>query len=70
VAAVVTRTGMRVDADDIVQFCLAHLADYKKPRRVVFVDSLPKGTTGKVAKGELQALFAGNGSSVQSGVRS
>jgi long-chain acyl-CoA synthetase len=69
-AAVVTRAGMRVDADDIVQFCLAHLADYKKPRRVLFVDSLPKGTTGKVAKGELQALFAGNSSSVQSGARS
>lgn len=56
--AVVRRPGTEANPDDIVDHCRAHLADYKKPRRVFFVDALPKGPTGKVSKQELAALFA------------
>lgn len=56
VAVVVLRDGERSDADEIKRFCQINLADYKKPRRVLFVDELPKGTTGKVDKAELQKL--------------
>jgi acyl-CoA synthetase (AMP-forming)/AMP-acid ligase II len=55
-AAVVLRPGGHADQDELVRFCAEHLADYKKPRQVVFVDELPKGLTGKVLKPSLQTL--------------
>jgi long-chain acyl-CoA synthetase len=44
-----------VTADEIREFCLANLAEYKHPREVAFVDELPRTTTGKVQKFELRA---------------
>lgn len=57
---VVPRPGQSVTADEVVEHCLANLADYKKPRRVFFLDTLPKGPTGKVSKRELAEMFAGS----------
>jgi acyl-CoA synthetase (AMP-forming)/AMP-acid ligase II len=57
--AIVRRPGTSTQAEEIIAHSKAHLADYKKPRRVFFVDQLPKGPTGKVAKQELAARFAG-----------
>ena len=56
-AAVVTRPGQEADADDIVAFCAGRLARYKKPKRVVFVDALPKNAAGKVTKQVLRAPY-------------
>jgi long-chain acyl-CoA synthetase len=36
--------------EDIKQYCLEHLAEYKHPREVEFVEELPRTTTGKVQK--------------------
>jgi acyl-CoA synthetase (AMP-forming)/AMP-acid ligase II len=47
-----------VDPDDVVAFARDHLAHYKVPRRVVVVDELPRGGTGKVQKDLLRSLFA------------
>jgi acyl-CoA synthetase (AMP-forming)/AMP-acid ligase II len=47
----------RVEADDVVAFARMHLAPYKVPRRVVVVDELPRGGTGKVQKDRLRAFF-------------
>lgn len=58
-AAVVLRDGSAPDADDLVRWCAEHLATYKKPRSVLFVESLPKGSTGKVAKETLRVMAAG-----------
>ena len=52
-AAVVVREGHDLSQDDVTNHCRAILADYKLPRRILFVDSLPKGNTGKVHKQEL-----------------
>ncbi|MFC6885233.1 MULTISPECIES: class I adenylate-forming enzyme family protein [Actinomadura] len=61
VAAVVVRRpgapGGPVTEDDIVRACAARLAGYKKPRRIVFADELPRNSTGKVAKRALRDLF-------------
>ena len=54
-AFVVRRPGATVDADEVQAFCTKRLADYKRPRRVHFVDELPRNATGKVLKHELQA---------------
>ena len=44
----------RVSAEDIIEWCKAHMAAYKYPRIVEFVDSLPKSATGKVMWRQLQ----------------
>ncbi len=52
-AFVVPRTG--VDAAELIRYCREHLANYKVPRSVVFLDALPRNAGGKVLKGELRA---------------
>jgi len=44
----------RVRAEDIIEWCKANMAAYKYPRRIEFVDSLPKSATGKVMWRALQ----------------
>ena len=39
--------------DELRAFCAERLSDYKVPRRVTFVDELPRNPTGKVVKREL-----------------
>ncbi|HEY7050093.1 MAG TPA: long-chain fatty acid--CoA ligase [Jatrophihabitantaceae bacterium] len=52
-AAVVLRPGMSVTADELRAFVKARVAAYKYPRRVWFVEALPKGPTGKILKREI-----------------
>lgn len=49
-AAVVLAPGAAVTADALAAHCEPLLAGYKKPRRITFRDSLPKGATGKILK--------------------
>ena len=56
-AVIVTRDGATVGADEIVAYCRQHLASYKKPRHVVFVDELPRSYTGKVKKQKLRTTY-------------
>jgi long-chain acyl-CoA synthetase len=54
----------KVTADDIIQFCRKNLASYKAPRKVTFVDELPKTLVGKVLRRRLkEAQAAGSGDS-------
>jgi malonyl-CoA/methylmalonyl-CoA synthetase len=55
VAAIVPKPDQSADAADIIAFCRARLASYKKPRHVVFVDILPRNALGKVQKHLLAA---------------
>ncbi len=50
VAAVVTRPGTAASPDDLIAFCRDRLASYKKPRRVQYVEQLPRNALGKVQK--------------------
>jgi len=47
-ALVVPRAGIAASADDIIAWSREHMAAYKVPHAVEFVDSLPKSATGKV----------------------
>jgi long-chain acyl-CoA synthetase len=55
-AFVVLAGGAAVDADELVAFARARLANYKLPRSVEFVADLPRSPAGKVLKRELRAL--------------
>jgi fatty-acyl-CoA synthase len=48
VAYVVPRAGVAEDAEALKHHVAAHLARFKVPREIVFVDSLPKNALGKV----------------------
>ena len=57
-AVIVKREGSAVSADEIVAHCAAHMASYKKPRYVVFVDALPRTPSAKIQKFILREQFA------------
>jgi long-chain acyl-CoA synthetase len=52
----VPKTGAQPDAEDIIGYCREHLAAYKVPRAVQFVEDLPKTSTGKIMRRELHTL--------------
>jgi long-chain acyl-CoA synthetase len=54
-AYVVTAAGASVEEDELIQHCEAHLARYKCPQKVMFVDEIPQSATGKVLRKELRA---------------
>ena len=54
VAAVVRKPGMSIDEAGVLALFDGKLAKYKHPRRVVFVESLPKTALGKVQKAALK----------------
>ena len=56
-AIVITKPGMSVTEQELVDFCRTRIAHYKCPRSVEFRDSLPKTATGKVLKRELRARY-------------
>ncbi len=57
VVAFVVRSG-DVDARQLDELCLGHIARFKRPRDYRFVDALPKNNTGKVLKTELRKGLA------------
>jgi len=54
-AVVVRRDGASVGEAELVALSREHLAGYKTPRTVVFVDELPRNAAGKVLKQQLRA---------------
>jgi len=56
VAAVVAmKEGASATEEEVITFTIERLASYKYPRRVTFMDELPKTATGKILKRELVA---------------
>jgi fatty-acyl-CoA synthase len=53
-AFVVLRPGREADAAALLALAREHLAPYKLPKKVVFVDHLPRNTAGKLLKRELR----------------
>jgi len=56
-AVVVIREGKKVTEEEIIQYCKKHLASYKKPKSVDFIDALPKNAMGKILKKDLKAAY-------------
>jgi acyl-CoA synthetase (AMP-forming)/AMP-acid ligase II len=56
VAAVVASAP--IESDALLEHCRAHIASFKKPKRIEFVDALPKNAYGKVLRRELREQFS------------
>jgi long-chain acyl-CoA synthetase len=53
-AAVVLKEGEELDEGELRDFVKEQVANYKYPRRIWFLDELPKGPTGKILKREIE----------------
>ena len=64
-AVVVLAPEAELSDDDVVAFARQHLASYKVPRSISFLDELPRTGSGKILKRELRAPYwAGRASQV------
>ena len=50
VAFVLPATGATPDPDALEQYCRSEMASFKRPRRIIVVDELPKTATGKIRR--------------------
>jgi fatty-acyl-CoA synthase len=57
-AVIVTKAGYKLDEAAVVAHCNQQLARFKVPKRVVFVDALPKNPSGKLLKRELRLAYS------------
>jgi acyl-CoA synthetase (AMP-forming)/AMP-acid ligase II len=58
-AAVALRPGATVTEDELIEFCRARLASFKKPEVVRFFPALPKNPLGKILRRDLRVAFGG-----------
>jgi acyl-CoA synthetase (AMP-forming)/AMP-acid ligase II len=56
-AVVVCKPGEQLSEQEVIDYCKSHLASYKKPRSVDFVESLPRSALGKVLKRVLREQY-------------
>jgi acyl-CoA synthetase (AMP-forming)/AMP-acid ligase II len=57
-AVVKLRPGMSATEEEIIEHCRQHLASYKKPRKVAFVESFPMASGIKIQKFKLREMFS------------
>ena len=59
-ALVVLKPGTQASEDELIEFCRAHLAHFKCPRRIQFIEALPRTGTGKIQKNVLRNQYWGD----------
>ena len=57
-AVIVVKQGQELTEQQVIDHCAAHMAGFKAPKRVVFVEALPKNPSGKLLKRELRKTIA------------
>ena len=57
VAFICTTPGVSLKTDELNAHCNARIARFKRPKRYIFIDELPKNPTGKIIKRELTELL-------------
>ena len=63
-AVVVLRDGVSASDADLIAHARRQLAPFKVPKQVVFADSLPRNTAGKLLKRELRLRYSGTAAAV------
>jgi len=56
-AIVALKEGQKTTEEEIINFCKEHLASFKKPKSIEFIDAIPKNPYGKVLKRELREKY-------------
>jgi fatty-acyl-CoA synthase len=46
-----------LDGAEVIAHCRERLSSFKVPKRIVFVDALPKNASGKILKRDLRSLI-------------
>lgn len=58
VACIVKKQGAEVTEEELIRYCQDHLAKHKTPRRIVFLETLPRNGVGKILKIHLRKTAA------------
>jgi acyl-CoA synthetase (AMP-forming)/AMP-acid ligase II len=56
-AVVALKKGETATSEELMEFCRERLASFKRPRSVVFIDALPRTSTGKILKRVLREQY-------------
>jgi fatty-acyl-CoA synthase len=64
VAVVVRRAEASLGEEELIAWTRERIAGFKAPKRVTFVDELPRNATGKILKRELRSQRTGTTSQV------
>ncbi len=56
-AIVVTRQGMTITEEEIIEYCQDKMAGFKRPRSAEVWEELPKNPSGKVLKKEMRLKY-------------
>ncbi len=56
-AVMVVKRGEKLTEQEVIAHCRAHMAHFKAPKRVLFVDALPRNPSGKLLKRELRLRY-------------
>ncbi len=59
-AVISLKEGESITDHEIIRYCREYLANYKLPKQIIFIDSLPKTVTGRIQKEELAKLRYSN----------
>ena len=59
VAVVVFKDRQKATAEELLAFCRQSLADFKSPKKIRFVQEIPKSSSGKLLRRELRARWEG-----------
>ena len=57
-AFIIPEQGAELAIEEVMEYCRRHLADYKRPKRVIIREDLPKTLVGKLAKQEIRKNLA------------
>jgi acyl-CoA synthetase (AMP-forming)/AMP-acid ligase II len=55
-AFIVCKEDAWLTENEVIEYCRQHIASYKKPKHVTFIDEIPKNPSGKILKTKLRGL--------------
>ena len=61
-AVIVPAAGQELSTEELIVHCRARIGGYKIPRKMAFVDSLPRSAMGKILKQDLRRIYGELGS--------
>lgn len=57
IACVLPKKGCKLQEDELIRYCRQYLPEYKCPKRIYFVDNIPKTASGKVLRRKLTEMY-------------